>query len=128
MDALTLRVVCCGDSPEKYTQIVDLTVDRAEIDQRVIDTVEQNLDAGLTRDLHNAAHHDQHGPVTYLQEVHEGGFFVTVGQPGQLQETFFGPGDWVAFTDDEGPGHGSRVGPDGVRRTMRILKGLLGQW
>jgi hypothetical protein len=91
----------------------------------VLESSEQQLAAGDSRDLHNAAHHAEHGPVTYLQQVTSGGFSVFVGAPDDLQETFFGKGTFVAFIDDQGPGHGSKVGPDGVTRTFRILKGHL---
>lgn len=127
MSNLTISVVCCDDTAEKHTQIISLDVDSSVVDEMLVETAEQVLEAGLTRGLHNAAHHDQHGPVTYLQLVHEGGFFVSTGKPDSLTETFFGPGSLVAFTDDEGPGHGSKVGPEGVKRTMRILKGHLGK-
>ena len=127
MSTLTISVVCCDDTAAKHTQIISIDVDSSVVDQMVVETAEQELEAGLARGLHNAAHHDEHGPVTYLQNVHSGGFFVTVGDPNQLKETFFGPGSLVAFIDDQGPGHGSKVGPEGVVRTMRILKGHLGK-
>lgn len=127
MSTLAISIVCCDDTPDRHTQIISLEVDSSVVDEMMVETHEQELDAGTARGLHNAAHHDEHGPVTYLQNVNTGGFFVTVGHPDELQETFFGPGTWVAFTDDEGPGHGSRVGPDGVQRTLRILKGHLGK-
>jgi len=122
---MKISLVCCDDTPAKLTRIVEVEIDSALLDERVLETVEQELPAGLARDLHNAAHHPEHGAVTYLQHVHEGGFSVFVGAAGSLQETFFGPGSRVAFIDDEGPGHGSKVGPAGVRRTMRVLKGHL---
>ncbi|MCB1097114.1 MAG: hypothetical protein KDN22_16190 [Verrucomicrobiae bacterium] len=118
-------VICCDQSPEKYTRIVEIDLDLAAIESRVIETVEQDLAPGTERGLHNAAHHETEGAVTYLQQVHEGGFFVYIGKPDALKEYFFGPGTLVAFADDEGPGHGSKVGPDGIKRTMRVLKGLL---
>ncbi len=127
MSTLTIRLVCCSDTADRHTQILSQDFDSSVVDQMVIETVEQELDAGVERGLHNAAHHPEHGPVTYLQKVNSGGFFVTVGDPDNLEETFFGAGSLVAFTDDEGPGHGSRVGPDGVQRTMRVLKGHLGK-
>ena len=95
------------------------------LDELVMETTEQHLAAGEEKGLHNAAHHAEQGPVTYLQEVHEGGFSVFVGAPDSLQESFIGDGCLVAFMDDQGPGHGSKVGPDGVRRTLRVLKGHL---
>ena len=125
MSTLTIQLVCCDDTPSRHTQIVSIDVDSAEIDEAVIETVEQELEAGVQRGLHNAAHHPEHGPVTYFQTVHSGGFFVTVGDPEDLKESFFGPGSLVAFCDDQGPGHGSKVGPEGVKRTLRVLKGLL---
>lgn len=122
MSTLKINVVCCDDSPEKLSRIVETELDSTSLVERVLDTISQEAAAGEARDLHNAAHHAEHGPVTYLQEVHEGGFSILVGDPENLQETFFGAGSFVAFIDDEGPGHGSRVGPDGVRRTLRVLK------
>ena len=38
---------------------------------------------------------------------------------------YIGAGRPVAFMDDHGPGHSSKVGPDGVWRTLRELKGHL---
>lgn len=61
--------------------------------------------------------------VTFLQEIHDGGFYVYVGDPSCLQEHYFGPGSWVAFNDDQGAGHASKVGPSGCTRTMRVLSG-----
>ena len=125
MSRLKISVVCCDNSPEQLSQIVETEVDSALLDELVLATTEQQLAAGEAKGLHNAAHHEQHGPVTYLQEVHEGGFSIFVGAPESLQETFIGAGSHVAFIDDQGPGHGSKVGPDGVRRTLRVLKGHL---
>lgn len=125
MSQLKISVVCCDNSPEKLSRIVEIEVDSAAIQERVLDTIEQTATANEAKGLHNAAHHAEHGPVTYLQEVKEGGFAVLFGDPTSQQETFFGPGSYVGFTDDAGPGHGSKVGPDGVVRTLRILKGHL---
>lgn len=125
MSILKISLVCCDDTPAQLTRIVETELDSALLDKLVVETIEQELEAGVARDLHNAAHHPEHGPVTYFQQVHQGGFSVFVGAADNLQETFFGAGSLVAFIDDQGPGHGSKVGPAGVRRTMRILKGLL---
>jgi hypothetical protein len=125
MSTLKINVVCCDDSPEKLSQIVVAELDSSVLEERLLDTVEQEVAAGESRGLHNAAHHAEHGPATYLQQVHEGGFSVLFGDPENQQETFFGAGSYVAFIDDEGPGHGSRVGPEGVKRTLRVLKGHL---
>lgn len=123
MSALKINVVCCDGSPQKFSQIVQTELDAALLEKLLLDTVEQEVSAGESRGLHNAAHHAEHGPVTYLQQVHEGGFSILFGDPDNQQETFFGAGSYVAFIDDEGPGHGSKVGPDGVKRTLRVLKG-----
>ena len=125
MSILKLNVVCCDHSPEKLSQIVVAELDSNVLEERLLDTIEQEVVAGESRGLHNAAHHAEHGPVTYLQQVHEGGFSILFGNPGNQQETFFGAGSYVAFIDDEGPGHGSKVGPEGVKRTLRVLKGHL---
>ncbi|MCA9141670.1 MAG: hypothetical protein H6821_08765 [Planctomycetaceae bacterium] len=125
MSMLKVSVVCCGDSPAKLSRIVTTEFDSASLDELVLDTIEQQLAAGEAKGLHNAAHHAEHGPVTYLQQIHEGGFGVLVGSPDDLQETFFGAGSYIAFIDDAGPGHASKVGPEGVRRTLRVLKGHL---
>lgn len=125
MSVLKISVVCCDDSPEKLSRIIETELDSALLDDLILDTIEQELPADEAKDLHNAAHHAEHGPVTYLQQVREGGFSVLVGDPDHLKPTFFGAGSYVAFIDDEGPGHGSRVGPEGVKRTLRILKGHL---
>jgi len=118
-----IRVICCDDSPEQYSQIVEYDLDLDGVE--VLETVPQQLGPHFPRDLHNAAHHDVHGPVTYLQQVHEGSFSVFVGPPDQLTEHVIAAGDMAAFMDDQGPGHGSKVGADGVKRTMRVLKGHL---
>jgi hypothetical protein len=125
MSTLKINVICCDGSAEKLSQIVETELDSALLTDLVLDTIPQEAAAGEARDLHNAAHHAEHGPVTYLQEVHEGGFSILVGDPENLKETFFGAGSFVAFIDDEGPGHGSKVGPEGVKRTLRVLKGHL---
>ena len=126
MSNLKISVVCCDNTPAKLSQIVETEIDSALLDQLTIDTFEQSLAAGEVKGLHNAAHHAVHGPVTYLQQVNEGGFSVLVGPPDNLQERFFSAGTFVAFIDDQGPGHGSKVGPEGVQRTLRVLKGHLG--
>lgn len=125
MTQLNISVVCCDGTADKYSQLVETTLDSDAMEARVLETVEQDVAANEERELHNAAHHPEHGPVTYLQQVNEGGFSVFVGPSDNLRETFFGAGSLVAFIDDEGPGHGSRVGPDGVKRTLRVLKGHL---
>jgi hypothetical protein len=125
MSRLKISLVCCDDSPKKHSRIVETELDSVAMKNLVLESSEQQLAAGDSRDLHNAAHHAEHGPVTYLQQVTSGGFSVFVGAPDDLQETFFGKGTFVAFIDDQGPGHGSKVGPDGVTRTFRILKGHL---
>ena len=125
MNKQKISVVCCDNSDLQLSQIVDIEIDPSLISERLLNTAEQMLNAGEARGLHNAAHHAEHGPVTYLQQVHEGGFFVLVGDPDNLTEHYFGAGCFVAFIDSEGPGHGSRVGPDGVLRTFRMLKGHL---
>ena len=118
-----IRVICCGESAEKFSQVVEFDLDLNAVE--VVETIEQQLGPHFPRDLHNAAHHATHGPVTYLQHVHEGSFAVFVGPPDQLTEHVIGSGQMAAFMDDQGPGHGSKVGPDGVKRTLRVLKGHL---
>lgn len=125
MSNLKISVVCCEDSAEKLSTIVETSLDSVWLDELVLDTVEQEVAAGESRGLHNAAHHVEHGPVTYLQQVQEGGFSILFGDPDNQQEAFFGAGSYVAFIDNEGPGHGSKVGPEGVKRTLRVLKGHL---
>ena len=120
---LKISVVCCDNTPEKLSRIAETNLDSAMLDELVLDTVEQQLAAGESRGLHNAAHHAEHGPVTYLQQVHDGGFSILFGEPDNLQEAYFAAGSYVAFIDDEGPGHGSKVGSEGVRRTLRVLTG-----
>ena len=119
-----MTVVCCDDSPEKLSRFVDIDAP-ADVFDAPIDTIEQEVAANEEREMHNAAHHESHGPVTYVQQVNEGGFAVLVGEAANLKERFFGPGEYVAFIDDVGPGHASKVGPDGVKRTLRVLKGHL---
>jgi hypothetical protein len=121
----SISVVCCDASPENLSRVVAVDLDMKEMESRVIETIEQELEPHAEREMHNAAHHETHGPVTYLQEVHEGGFSVFVGKPDALQEHYFSAGTMVAFMDDVGPGHSSKVGAEGIRRTLRVLKGHL---
>ena len=125
MDTKKLYVVCCDTTSNKHSRIVEIELPQSQIDELLLETIEQDVAANEEREMHNAAHHAEHGPVTYLQQVHAGGFSVFVGAEGALAETFFGPGSLIAFMDDEGPGHASKVGPDGVKRTLRVLKGHL---
>lgn len=125
MNSITLSIVCCDSSENKFSRIILMELDRDALLQRVLDTVEQQVDAGSERELHNAAHHPEHGPVTYWQQVNAGEFAVFVGEPTNLQKHVFTAGQHVAFMDDAGPGHASKVGPDGVQRTLRVLKGHL---
>jgi hypothetical protein len=57
------------------------------------------------------------------RQVHQGGFSVRVGDPRKPEERFSGADCSVAFINSEGPVNASAVGPDGVTRTFRILKG-----
>ena len=125
MTMVPVSIICCDTTPDMLSRIVTVEMSRSQIDELVVETIDQNVAAGEEREMHNAAHHAEHGPVTYLQHVKEGGFSVFVGRKEALQETFFGPDSWVAFMDDQGPGHASKVGPDGVKRTLRVLKGHL---
>ncbi|MBL9176276.1 MAG: hypothetical protein JNL10_22225 [Verrucomicrobiales bacterium] len=125
MNRIPISVVCCEPAEPHYSRIVETTVDAAEFESRVLRTVEQTLAAGEAREMHNAAHDPEHGPVTYVQQVHTGGFSVFVGPPDRLREQYFGPGTYVGFMDDRGPGHASKVGPEGIRRTLRVLRGHL---
>ena len=119
---INVSLVCCDDSPSKLSRIVELKIDSALLEDRLISSAEQEVDANEAKGLHLAAHHADHGVVTYLQQVNEGGFFVYVGDPQNLQEHWFGPGTYVAFNDDQGPGHASKVGPEGCKRTFRMLR------
>ena len=125
MNPIRISGVCCESKEPHHSQVVEAAIPAAEFESRVLRAAEQTLAAGEARELHNAAHDPEHGPVTYVQQVHTGGFSVFVGPPNQLREKFFGPGTYVGFMDDRGPGHGSKVGPDGIRRTLRVLKGHL---
>lgn len=125
VNRVAVSVVCCEPVEPWHSRLVEILLESDELERRILRTVEQEMPAGAVRELHNAAHDPEHGPVTYLQQVHDGGFSVLVGPPEQLRETFFGPGSYVAFMDDRGPGHASIVGPQGVRRTLRVLQGHL---
>ena len=50
---------------------------------------------------------------------------MLVGNPKKLTQRFFEAGTFVGFIDSEGPGHTSKVGPKGVERTFRLIKGHL---
>jgi len=125
MNEIKISIVCCDDTPEQHSKIVAAAIDESILTSRLLDSAEQILPPHEAKGLHNAAPHPDHGLVTYLQQVNEGGFAVLVGDPDDLQETYFGAGAYVGFIDSEGPGHASKVGPDGVKRTFRILKGHL---
>ncbi len=122
---ISVSLVCCDDSPQKLSQVVAAILDASALDQR--DRVwlqeDQLLPAGQAKEMHLAVADESIGKATFLQQIHEGGFFVYVGDPSCLQEHWFGPGTWVAFNDDDGLGHASKVGPNGCKRTMRILIG-----
>ena len=125
MSSFNVSVVCCDESDARFSRMAEAELSMEKIGELTLETIQQQGDPNAEREMHNAAHHADYGPVTYLQHVHEGGFAVMVGEPGKLREHFFGPDEYVAFMDDEGPGHASKVGPDGVKRTLRILKGHL---
>ncbi|MGI9470498.1 MAG: hypothetical protein ACR2NZ_03120 [Rubripirellula sp.] len=99
------------------------SIDASDLESRTLSSTVQQVTANEAKGLHLAAEHPEHGQVTYLQEVTDGGFFVYVGAPDALEEHWFGPGSWVAFNDDHGSGHASKVGPDGCTRTFRMLRG-----
>ena len=125
-EPITIQLVYCSDDPAKQSAIREIEVDASILESRLIRKEQQEPPAGQTKDLHLAAPSPEHGQVTYLQEVHDGGFFVYVGDPANLEEHWFGSGSRVAFVDDQGSGHASKVGPDGCRRTLSILKDHLG--
>ena len=121
---VTVSVVHCSGK-RNLSKFTDVTVTMKKIESSCITSAEQKVDANEAKGLHNGALHDEHGKVTYLQQVNKGGFYVLVGDPKKLKEKFFAAGSFVAFIDFEGPGHASRVGPKGVERTFRLLKGHL---
>ncbi len=123
MSDIKISVVCCDTENGLRSRIVDTVVDDAILTEKLLDSAEQVVAANEAKGLHNAAEHPDHGPVTYVQQVNEGGFSVLFGDPENLQEQFFGAGTYVAFIDADGPGHASKVGPDGVKRTFRMLQG-----
>jgi hypothetical protein len=121
---VTVSVVHCSGK-RRLSKFTDVTVTMKKIESSCITSAEQKVKANDAKGLHNGALHDEHGKVTYLQQVNKGGFYVLVGDPKKLKEKFFAAGSFVAFIDFEGPGHASRVGPKGVERTFRMLKGHL---
>ena len=123
--AIKVSLVRCAARPLTRSEMASTTLAPEALAERTITTVQQKLEANEAKGLHLAAAHPEHGQVTYLQEVIEGGFFVYVGEPGALEEHWFGSGSWVAFKDDAGSGHASKVGPDGCTRTFRMLRGHL---
>lgn len=124
-DLINLSLVRCADSLDQKSEMVTATLSRAELEARLISESQQELVAGEAKGLHLAAESPEYGLVTYLQQVSDGGFFVYVGDPNHLEEHWFGEGTWVAFNDHQGTGHASKVGPDGCRRTFRMLRGHL---
>ena len=125
-NTVSMSLVRCDGGREGHAEIVSIEVEQSEIEKRLIERAEEDLHAGRFRSLHLAADHETHGPVTYLQHITRGEFYVYVGDPDALDEHVFRPGDWVGFNDNRGIGHASKVGPDGCSRTFHLLKGQLG--
>lgn len=124
-DLIEMSLVRCAITDDKRSEMVSTTLERAVLEERLISESQQELAANEAKGLHLAAESEEHGLVTYLQQVTEGGFFVYVGDPANLEEHWFGEGSWVAFNDHQGIGHASKVGPDGCKRTFRLLRGNL---
>ena len=120
-----ISLVCCDPNADNQSRVVKMEIDTAILTDRLISTAEQTVEANDAKGLHLAAAHAEHGLVTYVQQVNEGGFFVYVGNPDNLVEHWFGRGSYVAFNDNRGSGHASKVGPEGCRRTFRMLKGQI---
>ena len=124
-ELIEISLVRVADTDDMRSELVATTLDRAVLESRVISESQQELAANEAKGLHLAAESEEHGLVTYLQQVIEGGFFVYVGDPANLEEHWFGEGTWVAFNDHRGTGHASKVGPNGCKRTFRMLRGHL---
>jgi hypothetical protein len=124
-DLIEISLVRCAETDDKRSEMVSATLDRAVLEERLISECQQELAANEAKGLHLAAENEEHGLVTYLQQVTEGGFFVYVGDPANLEEHWFGEGSWVAFYDHQGIGHASKVGPHGCKRIFRLLRGNL---
>ena len=124
-DLIEMSLVRCAETDDQRSEMVSTTLDRAVLEERLISESQQELAANEAKGLHLAAENEEHGLVTYLQQVTEGGFFVYVGDPSNLEEHWFGEGSWVAFNDHQGIGHASKVGPNGCKRTFRLLRGNL---
>ena len=122
---ISLSLVCCDPSAGDQSRVVKLEIDASLLTDSLISSADQELPADEAKGLHLAADHEEHGEVTYVQQVNEGGFFVYVGNPDNLVEHWFGRGSYVAFNDNRGSGHASKVGPEGCRRTFRMLKGQI---
>ena len=125
-ELIQMSLVRCSGSPDGQSELVRMTVDRSLIDERLISLTEEKLEPGRARGLHLAADLEGQGAVTYLQHITAGSFFVYVGDPNQLEEHVFRPGDWVGFNDNRGIGHASKVGPEGCTRMFHLLRGQLG--
>ena len=125
-EVIQMSLVRCDGSQDGPSEMVQIAVDRSVIDERLISRTEEVLEPGRARGLHLAADQDAYGAVTYLQHITAGSFFVYVGNPDQLEEHVFGPGDWVGFNDNRGLGHASKVGPEGCTRMFHLLRGQLG--
>ncbi len=124
-EIIEISLVRCAATEDQRSEIITASLDRATLDERLISSSEQEMPADEAKGLHLAAASEEHGLVTYLQQVNKGGFFVYVGHPDDLQEHWFGEGTWVAFNDHQGTGHASKVGPQGCQRTFRMLRGHL---
>ena len=80
-DSIEMGLVRCAATDDKRSELIATTLDRAELEKRLISESQQELAADEAKGLHLAATHQEHGLVTYLQQVTEGGFFVYVGDP-----------------------------------------------
>lgn len=125
MKTRLIHLVRNDGSAAGTAEVVRMVVALEEIEQRLISRTEEKLPAGRARGLHLAENHPEHGPVTYLQEILDGEFYVYVGTEQQLDEHCFRAGDWVGFIDNHGLGHASRVGNAGCRRRFHFLRGQI---
>ena len=125
MESRVIYLIRWDGSEAGTAEVVRMEVEQSEIESRMISRTEETLPAGRARGLHLAENHPEHGPVTYLQEILSGEFFVYVGQPDNLQEHVFREGDWAGFIDNQGLGHASRVGDNGCSRRFHFLRGQI---
>ena len=68
---VTVTLVHCGTTKNKWSKFSDVEVPFKSILSKTLATEEQKAAPNVAKGLHNGAIHQQHGKVTYLQQVNK---------------------------------------------------------